>query len=594
MWLPYYMQFLVYSVAVNVFLFFTIVIYYKDLLLSRFDNKLLPEYDFIIVGAGTAGSLIAHRIASETNFTFVVLEAGGRSNPFYEVPVFGPLLQGSMYDWMYETTPQEHACFAMVDRKCKLAQGKIVGGSSKLNNMIHLKGNTSQYSEWFHGKYGIEFFEKHLNYIEEEIFYVNELKYESELADAVLDAAKALGYEIIGNDFKIGFLKNIITQKNGKRWTTSDKLDVNKHVITNALVEKVLVNDGQTYGVNVYISNSRYTVFARKGVILAAGTLNTPKILQLSGIGPSKLLESLDIPLIQDLPVGLNLQDHIGTGLDLILLNKSLSISTENVLNPFNLFHYIQGEGPWTYPGSEVSGFISTKNLTSPDIQIMILPVGIASDKGSLLRKRLGITDEAWNGYFTKIFDKHASTFCTIILHPKSRGSVYIKSRDAKIPPLINAGYLSEKEDVDTLISGLKLAIKLLKTDSLKSIKAYLNTNHFPGCGDHKFFSDKYLECYIRSLTLSSYHPVGTCSMGLPELKNTVVDTSFRVLNVKNLYVADGSVLPTLPGVNINAAIAMMANIFFETNIKNLPTKNKVKYCDKYDKINQYLFKICN
>ncbi|CAK1595790.1 unnamed protein product [Parnassius mnemosyne] len=595
MWFPYYIQFLIYSVGVNVFLLFTCVIYYSDVFLTNFNRNLLQEYDYIIVGAGTAGSLIGHRLATETNFTFMVFEAGGRSHFLYEIPIIGPLLHGSVYDWQFETTPQENACLAMVDRKCKLTQGKIVGGSSKLNNMIHIRGNLSHYAEWFHGVHNEEYIRQHFDFLEEYFLNIDDIPYQSEMTDAILDAAKELGYEKLDKHFKKGFSKSRVTHKNGKRWTTSDMLDLNKHVTTNALVEKVLIINNKSFGVSVRISDKTHIVLARKGVILSAGTLNTPKILQLSGVGPSKLLKSLNIPIIQDLPVGLNLQDHVGSGLDLILLNKTLSVSAANIINPLNLFHYIQGKGPWTNPGCEVLGFLSTKNLTTPDIEIMVLPVGIASDRGSLLRKLIGISDEVWNEYFTKTFNYHTATFFTVILHPKSKGNVFIKSTDPEIPPLVNPRYLSAKEDVDTLITGLKLAIKFIKTDSLKAIEAHLNTNSFPGCTQFPFFSDAYLECYVRHLTLTSYHPVGTCSMGLSDSKNSVVDTSFRVLNIQNLYIADASILPTLPSGNINAAVTVMANIFFEKNIKHVShNSDKVFYCHSYDQIYQYLFKICS
>ncbi|KPJ02587.1 Glucose dehydrogenase [acceptor] [Papilio xuthus] len=567
MWFPYYFQFLIYSFGVNVFLYFISIIYYHDTLLSSFYTNLQEEYDYIIVGAGTAGSLIAHRIATETNFTFVVLEAGGRSYPLLEIPFIGPLLHGSIYDWQYESTPQEHACLAMVEKKCKLTQGKIVGGSSKLNNMIHVRGNIPHYVKWFHGKYNEEYFKQHFEYIEKNIFHLNEVQYQSELADAVIDAANELGYKEFDQNFRTNFQKSKVTQKDGKRWTISD--NINRHVVTNALVKKVLIVDDVAYGVSVRISDKIHKLIARKGVILSAGTLNTPKILQLSGIGPAELLKSLNIPLIQDLPVGHNLQDHIGTGIDLILFNKTLSINAANMLNPLNLYYYLQGKGPWTTPGCEVIGFYSTKNTTSPDVQFMILPVGIASDRGSHLRKSLSIKDEIWHNYFTKSFDKHTSSFFTTILHPKSKGTVYIKSKNPIIPPLVDTRYLSEKEDIDALIAGIKLAVKLIKTDSLRNIGAHLNTNPFPGCR--------------------------TCSMGLPESKDAVVDTSFKVLNVKNLYVVDGSVLPTLPSGNINAAIAMMANIFFETTVKHLPrNKHGTNQCYKYSELYEYLFKVCN
>ncbi|KAJ8730349.1 hypothetical protein PYW07_017387 [Mythimna separata] len=135
----YCFQFFIFSICVHIFTVFTYLVYYSDFMSTKYFQEIQPEYDYIIVGSGTAGSIIAHRLATETNYTFIVVEAGSRSHAFLEAPVLGPFFHGSILDWQYETVPQEHACFAMKNNKCKLAQGKIIGGSSKLNNMIHIR-----------------------------------------------------------------------------------------------------------------------------------------------------------------------------------------------------------------------------------------------------------------------------------------------------------------------------------------------------------------------------------------------------------------------------------------------------------------------
>ncbi|KAF9407476.1 hypothetical protein HW555_012505, partial [Spodoptera exigua] len=515
---------------------------------TAYFQEINKEYDFIIVGSGTAGSVIAHRLATETNYTFIVIEAGTKSHALLEAPVLGPFFHGSLLDWQYQTVPQKHACYAMKNRKCKLAQGKILGGSSKLNNMIHVRGNLTHYQNWFHGKYTKEYIQKQFEFIENNVLYLNEVQYESELANTMLAAAKELGYAILDIDFKLGFRKNIVSQKYGKRWSTSDNLE-SKNVITNVLVEKIIFNGNTAHGVQVNSLGKKSTIYARKGVILSAGAINTPKILQLSGIGPENLLKSLGIPVIKNLPVGRNLQDHIGTGLDFVLFNKSVSISALDMINPFHVLEYfINGKGPWTTPGCEVIGFLSTKNQSEPDLQFMVLPVGLSSDRGSLLRNNVNIKDEIWDKYFSKSFDSYVGTILPLILHPKSRG-YYTALLDPK--------YLSHKDDRDTLINGLKLVMKFANTEAIRNVGGYINQNHFPGCDNFKIFTDSYFDCYIKHLTLTSYHPV------------------------------DASVLPTLPSGNINAAISMMASICFETIIK--PDTN-IPFCYKNDRINEFLF----
>lgn len=468
-----------------------------------------------------------------------------------------------------------------------MPQGKVIGGSSKLNNMIYVRGNISHYVNWFNGRYNMDYITKQFEFIEKNIFHINEIQYQSEFSDAVIEAAHELGYQTLNKEFAQGFTKVKLTQKNGKRWATSDL--VTKHLISNGMVENILFNGNSANGVSVDIFGKKYKFFGRKGVILSAGALNTPKILQLSGVGPENVLKPLKIPIKKVLPVGQKLQDHVAAGLDLVMFNKTVSINVFDMINPINVIKYfINGCGPLTTPGCEAIGFLSTKGVEIPDLQYMILPVGISSDRGSLLRNNLGIKDDVFDNYFGKIFHKFAATFLAVVLHPTSTGEVYITSRDPKEHPFFDPKYLSHTEDRKVLIEGLKMIPKLLDTKAMKNIGASLNKIHFPGCDMYNFFSDEYLNCYISHLTLSSYHPIGTCSLGLPDSKNTVVDLSFKVLGVDNLFVADASVLPTMPSGNINAAVAMMASIFFESNIKKTVDAN-IKYCYK-----NYFYNVLN
>lgn len=469
-----------------------------------------------------------------------------------------------------------------------------------MNNMVHFRGNISHYAQWFHGKYTEGYIRKQFEYIENNIVYLDEMQYESCLTTAMLSAAAELGYHELGTEFQRGFMKSRLSQRDGKRWSTSDHLDLSKLVLTNALVEKLIIEDDIAKGIVFQHLGQRKTIYVRKGVILSAGAYNTPKILQLSGIGPLKLLKSLKIPVLKNLPVGENLQDHVTTGLDLVLFNKSLSIGANDILNPIHMYQYfIHGKGPLTSPGCEVVGVLSTRNEATPELQFMVLPVGISSDRGSHLRKSVGVKDDVWENYFVKAFDKYTASILPIILHPKSKGTVFIYSKDPMKPPLIDPKYLSNEDDRKTLIKGLKFVLKFVHTKSMKSIGAYINPTPFPGCENHTMFTDAYWECYIRHLTLPSYHPVGTCSMGLPESKNSVIDTSFRLIGLKSLYIVDASVLPTLPSGNINAAISMMANLFFETNIKPILKQNyKHKFsnmvCFRKNMFNDFLFKTCS
>lgn len=460
--------------------------------------------------------------------------------------------------------------------------------------MVHFRGNLSHYVDWFYGKHTEEYIKHHFQFLESEIVHLDDVKYESHLSNAVMNAAKELGFKEINLESELGFRKSKVSQKNGKRWSISDNLK-SKDIVTNILVKRIILKGNKAIGVEFIKSDIRRRLYARKGVILSAGTYNSAKILQLSGIGPKKLLKSLNIPVIKDLPVGKNLQDHVTTGLDLLLFNKSLAIHGSDIVNPINSYDYfLYGEGPLTTPGCEVIGFMSTKNEHTPDLQFMVLPAGISSDRGSRLRKSLGIKDEIWYEYFVKTFDKYTASILPIVLHPKSKGTVFIKSKDAKEPPLIDPKYLSNVNDRQVLINGLKLVKAFTETDAIKNIEGYINPIPVPSCKSFALFSDSYWKCYIKHFASTSYHPVGTCSMGLPDSGDAVVDTSFKILGTKNLYVVDASVLPTLPSGNINAAVAMMASVFFDTNIeKDEARLNKDNICFKYDLVNEYLFNVC-
>lgn len=188
-----------------------------------------------------------------------------------------------------------------------------------------------------------------------------------------------------------------------------------------------------------------------------------------------------------------------------------------------------------------------------PDLQLMVLPLGAAKDYGLNLKRVMGISDEIYNKYFASLSHENTITIAPVLLHPKSIGELRLQSNNPFDEPLIDPKYLSNKEDIDTLVEGLYFIKELLKTNVLRSYGASLNRKSFPGCENYIFDTREYWKCYVQHLTLTSYHPVGTCRI------SDVVDESFRVYNMTNLYVVDASVLPSLPSGNINAAVLMLA-----------------------------------
>lgn len=311
-------------------------------------------------------------------------------------------------------------------------------------------------------------------------------------------------------------------------------------------------------------SNNFHLATARKGVILSAGVIGTPKILLHSGVGPQRHLHELNIPTKIDLPVGENLQDHVTTGFDLILLNQTVGIGIEQMFSPYAAFEYFwKGVGPWTTGGCDSLGFFRTKYSTGskPDIQFMVMPLGITEDRGIYLRKLFSIKDEVWEKYFGLLNKNITMTILPVLLHPKSKGSVKLKDSKFSSELLINPNYLSHRDDINSLIGGIDMINRIINTKSMQKIGAKLNANVFPGCENYKFDTESYWECYVRQLTITSYHAVGTCKLGHDEDKSSVVNYQFQVKGTNKLFVVDGSVLPSLPSGNVNGAILLLAEM---------------------------------
>lgn len=370
------------------------------------------------------------------------------------------------------------------------------------------------------------------------------------------------------NDIFTGFMVPQVNLKDGKRWTVSDELlhlksnRPNLHILTGSHVTKVLFKGyHEIYGV-VYnrFGNSEIAV-ANKGVILSAGAIGSPKLLLLSGVGPEDHLNSLGIHMRVNLPVGDNLQDHITTGLDLVILNQTLPYNIFSLVSPSSAWDYFfRGKGPWTAVGCEVVGIPEKYEFNkSPKIQLAVMPAGMSADGGLHIKKSLNIKEDVWEKYFKPLIGQQTISIVPILLHPKSKGTVRLRSTDPYDIPIIDPKYLTHKDDVNSLIEGIRLVAELINTEPLAKFGAQLNTRQFPGCDHYEWDTTDYWECYIRHFTLTSFHPVGTCKMGHELDPTAVVDFNFKVKGVDKLYVADASVMPTETSGNINAAVAMVA-----------------------------------
>ncbi|CAI6342842.1 unnamed protein product [Macrosiphum euphorbiae] len=583
-----------YAILVNIFASYLLTDYWLNVILDKYigDEPVITRYfDHIVVGGGTAGIAVASRLAENEAHTVLLIEAGPKVSLLYDIPLATPMFQKSPIDWKHRTESQLEACLAMKNNSSQWPAGKVLGGSSRINFNIHVRGHIStDYLSWQYEQdwtkedvlYYFNKYEKADTYYNrspnKKQFFSHQPTHVTPIATAILEAANELDFNTsfdMNNDgFHISrrdggsFSLTPVSIRTGARLSAEhlylkSRKKKNLTVLTNALVTKVLFKHNfEANGVMYNRFDQVYKVHALKSVVMSAGTLNTAKILLSSGIGPAHQLKPLKIPVIADLPVGENLQDHIITGLDMITLEKSLDLTFKDFISPINIFKYFfKGTGTWTHPGCEAVGLLQLpsdkKNysVSSPDLQFMLLPYGVSSDAGAAYFNHLNFKNEIWKEYFQPLVGRQVISLAPVLLHPQSRG--YVKL-DINHEIVVQPNYLQKTHDVSVLVQGMKLVKKFAETKPLSKLGAMFNTKHFPGCQKYKFGSDYYWECYIRHMTLTSYHPVGTCKMGSIHNKS-VVDHSLRVHKLNKLYVIDASIMPSMPSGNINAVVAMIA-----------------------------------
>lgn len=342
-------------------------------------------------------------------------------------------------------------------------------------------------------------------------------------------------------------------------------------------------NEKKAIGVEFIKNGNLHKVFGSK-IILAAGALGSPKILMHSGIGKREDLEKIGINVIEDLPVGENLQDHVTTFID-VLLNQSVGVSVSDILNPKNMIKYLWNgkDSSLSFGGSDAMGFVKlNENSKTPDISLILIPTGITFDFGQHLKNIVNLRDDVWKEYYEPLIGQTSVTILPILLHPKSIGNVRLKSKNFNDPLLINPNYLADKDDVDKLIGGIRVIQKILETSNMKKFNAELIPKALPGCEKFEAYSSDYWSCYIQHMTFTMYHPIGTCKLGDYHDKTTVVLKNFQVKNIENLYVVDASVLPHLPSANPHALIAMLAQKFSNDMNSN---SNFVAFSDVIEKL---------
>ncbi len=520
----------------------------------------MHKYDYIIVGAGSAGCVLANRLTEDPHISVLLLEAGRPDrSPLIRIPIAASLLYKGPYDWAFATEPQSQ----LNQRRLYFARGKGLGGSSTINSMIHIRGAREDYDHWASlGNPGwshtdvLPYFRKleheeraalrsSVYHGDDGPLHVADPRFVSPLTRAFLEAAAAAGYAR-NEDFNGAAQEGVglyqLTQHRGRRHSTAHAyINPIRHrrnltTLTEARVTQLLIDGDQVNGVTYLHGGAHHEVRAQREVLLCGGAIHSPQLLLLSGVGPADHLQALGIPIVRDLPgVGQNLQDHIAMG---VMCACAGPISIAGALAPWNLpgnllryllFHL----GPFTSNVLESGGFLrSLPDLPLPDLQLNFLPIWVLNH---------GLTRLKGHGFI----------LVALLLRPESRGSITLRSRDPLEAPRIQPNYLADERDRAALLRGIRLLRQITATPPLAQM---CQTERLPGSGVQ---SDEELVAATRAYAENGDHPVGTLKMGRDPL--AVVDERLRVHGLRGVRVVDASIMPTIPGGNTNTPTIMIA-----------------------------------
>lgn len=403
---------------------------------------------------------------------------------------------------------------------------------------------------------------------------VQDSPYVTPLGVAFLQAGEEMGYDIcdVNGEQQTGFAFFQFTMRRGARCSAAKafvrpiQLRKNFHLSLWSHVTRILIDSQskRAYGVEFIRNGRKEIVFAKKEIILSAGAINSPQLLMLSGVGPRVHLEQLGIPVIQDSPgVGQNLQDHIAIGGLVFPIDYKISIVMNRMVNVNSALRYaITEDGPLTSSiGLEAVGFIATKYVNEtdwPDIEFMLTSSGVNSDGGSHVKNAHGLTDEFYNEVFSELNNRDVFGVFPMMLRPKSRGYIRLKSKNPLDYPLLYHNYLTHPEDVAVLREGVKAAIAFGEMSSMKRFGSRFYSKQLPNCKHIPLYTDEYWECVLRMYTMTIYHMSCTAKMGPSNDPMAVVDPQLRVYGIEGLRVIDASIMPTITSGNINAPVIMI------------------------------------
>ncbi|KAG8184764.1 hypothetical protein JTE90_019360 [Oedothorax gibbosus] len=550
------------------------------------------EYDFIIVGAGSSGCVLARRLWEKTNLSVLVIEAGTTAPWISQVPLLAPALQGQAADWALKTEPQVKSQHGFNNKKSSWPRGKVLGGSSVLNYMLHMWGAPSDYDvRWSAGDEGWGFESVKRYFRKSESLVDNEVhsgfrgkrgpmpvtvfdKTSSSLVTAFLDGISSMGIITgdLNGDLEDGTMLSQSNILNGWRISAFDAylssiMKIAKiHLLTNTMAVKVLLEDDRAVGVQAVdlVSGKSHLIKAKREVVLSAGVIGSPHLLMLSGIGQEKDLKQHGIIVKKNLPgVGQNLRDHLNVPL-YFHVDASVSATTTKIRSIPGVWKYLTaGKGFLAHSGVEaIARFPSNAdNTTQSKMFFMLFNLGSVNEE--LFMKISNYRNDTFVETFpdSRNDSKEGFIILASCTHPFSRGKISLSSANPMELPLIDPDYLNNPEDLTCLKKAVKMAARLGSTPPLRALGSRL---HLPGYRECLEFgqslqSERFLECWIRMSAMTAYHPVGTCSMGKHDDPMAVLDWTLRVRGMKNLRVVDSSAFPHLTSGNPHAVVLMVA-----------------------------------
>lgn len=522
----------------------------------------ITDFDYIIVGAGSAGCVLANRLSEDPNVQVLLLEAGGWDrDPMIKIPLgWGKILTERRHDWMYFCEPEDN-----VDgRSVECSRGKVIGGCSSTNAMAYVRGNAKDYDRW--ASYGLKdwSYEKVLPYFKKLESWergaddyrggkgplsTQFCKYKDSILDAFRQASVSAGFPQT-DDYNgakaegFGHLQMTITK--GRRNSTSRAYlrpalrRPNLTVITKAMTTKIQIENGRATGIEYKKDDKLHIATARKEVLLSSGVINTPQLLMLSGIGDRAKLADIGVANIVEAPeVGQNLQDHVSV---ILMYSRKTHGPFYKMMRADRIAldfakTLLFGKGfSADVPGGVVAFLKTDGKRAVPDLQILFTAAPLA----------------AWPYFkpFKKPF-RDGFAIRLVAVQPKSKGSVELTSNDPLEAPKIYQNFLSDQRDWDSLRKGMAISRTLMKQPEMEP---YIQEEFLPGPDK---ISAEDIDAHIRKTSITVHHPAGTCRMGVDEA--SVVDETLRVRGVSGLRVVDASVMPDLVGGNINAAVIMIA-----------------------------------